>query len=96
MNLWLTPRPMKRHALRLLIAVGVVIAVPGSLWLTVLDHGPFAFAILVPGVVIGTGGGLISTPLAALVTTGVQPERRTIRRTAPAPSSFSGSAAGSG
>ena len=73
-NLWGTPRLMKRHAARLLIVVGVVIAVPGLLWLTVVSHGPFAVAILVPSVAIGIGSGLMNTPLATLVTTGVRPQ----------------------
>jgi MFS family permease len=73
-NLWITPRLMKRHAPRLLIVAGVVIAVPGLLWLTIVDHGPFALTILVPTVLIGIGGGLMNTPLATLVTTGVRPE----------------------
>lgn len=73
-NLWITPRLMKRHALRSLIVIGVVIAVSGLFWLTALDHGPFVRTILVPSVVIGIGGGLMNTPLATLVTTGVRPE----------------------
>lgn len=73
-NLWLTPRLMKRRAPRALIVAGVVIAVPGLIWLTVVDGGPFAVAVLVPTVTIGIGGGLMNTPLATLVTTGVRPE----------------------
>lgn len=73
-NLWITPRLMKRHAPRSLIVTGVVIAVSGLLWLTVLDHGPFVRTILLPSVVIGIGGALMNTPLATLVTTGVRPE----------------------
>lgn len=73
-NLWVTPRLMKRYAPRPLIAVGAVIALSGLLWLTFVDHGSFAIAILVPSVAIGIGGGLMNTPLATLVTTGVRPE----------------------
>ena len=73
-NLWFTPRLMKRHAPRALIVAGVVVAVPGLLWLTVVDGGSFAVAVLVPTVIIGIGGGLMNTPLATLVTTGVRPE----------------------
>ncbi|SED77948.1 MFS transporter [Ruania alba] len=73
-NLWLTPRLMKRRTPRSLIVAGVVSTVPGLIWLTVLDHGPFALTILVPTVAIGIGGGLMNTPLATLVTTGVRPE----------------------
>ena len=72
-NLWLTPRLMKRCAPRLLIVAGAVIAVPGLIWLAAVDHGPFAVAVLVPTVAIGIGGGLMNTPLATLVTTGVRP-----------------------
>ncbi|MFZ2509552.1 MAG: MFS transporter [Gordonia sp. (in: high G+C Gram-positive bacteria)] len=73
-NLWFTPRLMNRHAPRVLIVIGAVVAVPGLLWLTVVDDGPFAVAVLVPTAMIGIGGGLMNTPLAALVTTGVRPE----------------------
>ncbi|TCP51839.1 MFS transporter [Tamaricihabitans halophyticus] len=73
-NLVVTPRLMKRYACSSLIALGVVIAVPGLLLLTVLGHGSFALAILVPSVVLGIGGGLLNTPLATLVTTGVRAE----------------------
>src|SRR5690625_7471172 len=52
-NLWFTPRLMKRHAPRALIAAGVVVAVPGLLWLTVVDGGSFAVAVLVPTIMIG-------------------------------------------
>src|SRR5690625_2490978 len=73
-NLWFTPRLMKRCAPRLLIVARVIIAVPGLVWLAVVDGGPFAVAVLVPTVTIGIGGGLMNTPLATLVTTGVRPE----------------------
>lgn len=73
-NLWLTPRLMQHRAPRSLIVAGVVITVPGLIWLTVLAHGPFALTVLVPTVVVGIGGGLMNTPLATLVTTGVRPE----------------------
>ncbi|TWF95141.1 MFS transporter [Saccharopolyspora dendranthemae] len=73
-NLWLTPRLMRTTEARSLIVAGVVIAVPGLLWLAVVDRGPFALAVLVPTVVIGIGGGLLNTPLATLVTAGVRPE----------------------
>src|SRR5699024_5074569 len=66
-NLWFTPRLMKRHAPRALIAAGVVVAVPGLLWLTVVDGGSFAVAVLVPTIMIGIGGGVMNTPLATLV-----------------------------
>ena len=73
-NLWFTPRLMKRRAPRVLIVAGVVITAPGLIWLAVVDGGPFAVALLVPTVTIGIGGGLMNTPLATLVTTGVRPE----------------------
>jgi MFS family permease len=73
-NLWITPRLMKRCAHRSLIVAGAVITVPGLIWLTILDRGAFALGVLVPTVVIGIGGGLMNTPLATLVTTGVRPE----------------------
>src|SRR5690625_7822823 len=73
-NLWFTPRLMKRHAPRALIAAGVVVAVPGLLWLTVVDGGSFAVAVLVPTLMTGIGGGLMNKPLATPVTTRVRPE----------------------
>ncbi|WP_344056212.1 MFS transporter, partial [Prauserella halophila] len=71
-NLVVTPRLMKRHAPGGLVAAGVTFAVPGLIWFAVLDHGPFAVAVLVPSIMIGIGGGLLSTPLATIVTTGVR------------------------
>ncbi|WP_211288999.1 MFS transporter [Actinophytocola xinjiangensis] len=73
-NLWLTPRLLARHTPRTLVMAGVVVAVPGLLWLTVVDHGSFVLAVGVPSVLVGAGGGLLNTPLATLVTTGVRPE----------------------
>src|SRR5699024_8496049 len=49
-NLWFTPRLMKRRAPRALIVAGVVVAVPGLLWLTVVDGASFTVAVLVPTV----------------------------------------------
>ncbi|WP_258945874.1 MFS transporter [Prauserella flava] len=71
-NLWVTPRLMRRHAPRSLVVAGVVIAVPALFWFAAVDHGPFAVSFLVPSVAIGIGGGLLNTPLATLVTTGVR------------------------
>jgi len=73
-NLGLTPRLMKRRAPRSLVVAGVLIALPGLIWLTAVDRGSFIVAVLVPTVVIGIGGGLMNTPLATLVTTGVRSE----------------------
>ncbi|WP_375003788.1 MFS transporter [Aeromicrobium sp. CTD01-1L150] len=73
-NLWITPRLITRHAPRVLVVVGAGVAAPGLLWLAALDPDAFVLAILVPSVVIGVGGGLMNTPLATLVTTGVLPE----------------------
>lgn len=71
-NLWVTPRLMTRHAPRVLVVAGVAIAVPGLCWFAVFGHGPFVVSFLVPSVVIGIGGGLMNTPLATIVTTGVR------------------------
>ncbi|WP_026917633.1 MFS transporter [Gordonia shandongensis] len=73
-NLWFTPRVMKRHTPRALVVAGAAVTVPGLLWLTIVDSGGFTVAVLVPTVTIGIGGGLMNTPLATLVTTGVRPE----------------------
>ncbi|WP_134325033.1 MFS transporter [Cumulibacter soli] len=73
-NLWVTPRLMKRRAPRSLVAAGAAIAVPGLIWLAAFDEGALAITVLVPTVVVGIGGGLVNTPLATLVTAGVRPE----------------------
>lgn len=70
-NLALTPRLMDRHSAHALIVAGAAVAVPGLIWLAVLDQGHFALTILAPSVLIGFGGALMNTPLATLVTTGV-------------------------
>lgn len=73
-NLWLTPRLMNQHPPRLLIVAGALITVPGLAWLAVVGSGSFASVVLAPTVVIGVGGGLMNTPLATLVTTGIRSE----------------------
>src|SRR5699024_5533976 len=73
-NLWFTPRLMKRHAPRALIASGVVAAVPGRLGPSVADGGSCAVAVLVRATMSGIGGGSMNTPPARPVTTGVRAE----------------------
>ncbi|MCP2253884.1 Major Facilitator Superfamily protein [Prauserella aidingensis] len=70
-NLGLTPRLTTRYAPGVLVTAGTLIAAGGLIWVAVVDHGPFVIAFLVPSVVIGIGGGLVNTPLATIVTTGV-------------------------
>ncbi|MCP2183494.1 MFS transporter [Prauserella alba] len=71
-NLWVAPRLMSRYAPRILVVAGAAIAVPGLVWFALVTRGPFAVSFLVPSVVIGIGGGLLNTPLATVVTTGVR------------------------
>lgn len=73
-NLWVTPRLMERHAPRSLIVAGVAVAGAGLAWLVVVTQGSFATAVLLPSILLGIGGGLVNTPLATVVTTGVAPE----------------------
>ena len=73
-NLWVTPRLMGRHPPRVLVVAGVALAAPGLLWLAVVDTGHVGLTVLAPSVAIGLGGGLMNTPLATIVTTGVRPE----------------------
>ncbi|GAB2922863.1 hypothetical protein GCM10027280_07620 [Micromonospora polyrhachis] len=70
-NLWVTPQLMKRLPSRALVVAGVAISAPGLIWLAVVDQGPFVLTILLPSIAIGIGGGLMNTPLATIVTTGV-------------------------
>ncbi|RKS09424.1 MFS transporter [Nocardiopsis sp. Huas11] len=73
-NTWAVPRLMKRCRSRALVCAGAVLAGLGLIWQALAD-GSFVFAILAPSLVIGVGGGLMNTPLATIVTTGVPPEQ---------------------
>lgn len=67
-----TPRLMERIDARPLIIVGALVAAGGFLWQSAVGEGAhYASAILGPAVLISLGGGLLNTPLTALVTSGV-------------------------
>lgn len=74
-NTWATPRLMRRFRGRTLVRAGAAVAVLGLVWPAWADSGAFVLTILVPSVVVGVGGGLLNTPLATIVTTGVPAER---------------------
>jgi MFS family permease len=74
-NTWATPRLMRRVPSRALVRAGAALAALGLVWQALADSGPFALTILAPGLVVGAGGGLLNTPLATIVTTGVPPEQ---------------------
>ncbi|MDT0300932.1 MFS transporter [Streptomonospora wellingtoniae] len=70
-NTWITPRLMERLRPRALVGLGAVLASFGLVWLGLGGAGQFVSALLGPSLVIGIGGGLLNTPLATAVTTGV-------------------------
>jgi MFS family permease len=71
----LAPRLMRPVGPRNVAALGTLIAVAGFAWQsTMTPDGPYATAILVPGVLMMLGAGLAATPLASLATSGAAPE----------------------
>src|SRR5699024_753033 len=73
-NLWVTPRLMRAMPAATLVAGGGVVAALGLIWLAVTGGVDFVVGVLAPSLVVGIGGGLLNTPLATIVTTGVRPE----------------------
>ena len=73
-NTWLTPRLLRRWSPGLPVAWGAVLAALGLFAQAVAPDAPFLLAVVAPTALIGVGGGLVNTPLAAMVTTGVAPE----------------------
>ncbi|PRX43876.1 EmrB/QacA subfamily drug resistance transporter [Prauserella shujinwangii] len=74
-GMWLTPRLMRCVACRTLIAAGAVVAAVGFLWQsrgTPADG--YVGAMLGPAVLISLGSGLLTTPVTAMVTSGVPRE----------------------
>ncbi|MGW7531413.1 MFS transporter [Amycolatopsis sp. NPDC054798] len=68
----LTPRLMRRVDGRLLIAAGALIAAAGFAWQSQLTPGSgYLAGILGPAIVFAIGGGLLTTPSTAAVTSGV-------------------------
>ncbi|MDZ7917283.1 MAG: MFS transporter, partial [Rhodococcus sp. (in: high G+C Gram-positive bacteria)] len=70
-NLAVVPRLLDRVGARVLITAGALIAASGVWWIGWSSAGSFWVAVLGPSLVIGIGGGLMNTPLATVVTSGV-------------------------
>ncbi|MCY9783374.1 MFS transporter [Nocardiopsis sp. EMB25] len=73
-NTWITPRLMARVPSRTLVALGAVSAAAGLAWQAFAVGDAYVLAVLGPSLVVGVGGGLLTTPLATMVTTGVPAE----------------------
>lgn len=71
-NLLLVPLLVPRLGERVLVALGASIAAGGTGWLALESRS--LVEVIGPMLIIGLGGGLMNTPLAMLVTTGVRPE----------------------
>nr|WP_116027007.1 MFS transporter [Thermomonospora umbrina] len=70
-GLVVTPRLMRHADDRVLIASGAVIAAAGLWWQSrALGADGYVAAVLGPAVLISIGGGLLNTPLTAVVTSG--------------------------
>ncbi|OAR26461.1 MFS transporter [Streptomyces sp. ERV7] len=70
----IAPRLMPVTGTRNLTVLGVLIAAAGFGWQSTMHaHDPYWMAILVPGVLMMTGAGLATTPLASLATSGAAP-----------------------
>ncbi|OZF37494.1 MFS transporter [Rhodococcus sp. 14-2483-1-2] len=73
-NLAVVPRLLDRISARVLISVGALIAASGVWWIGWSSTEQFWIAVLGPSLVVGIGGGLLNTPLATIVTSGVAQE----------------------
>nr|WP_226598792.1 MFS transporter [Streptomyces violascens] len=70
----LAPRIMPRTGARNLTVLGVLVTAAGFGWQSMMRaDDPYWMSILVPGVLMMTGAGLATTPLAALATSGAEP-----------------------
>ncbi|MFE9533944.1 MFS transporter [Streptomyces sp. NPDC006691] len=70
----LAPRLMPRTGARNLTVLGVLMTAAGFGWQsTMRADDPYWMSILVPGILMMTGAGLATTPLAALATSGAAP-----------------------
>ncbi|MGW0823579.1 MFS transporter [Streptomyces sp. NPDC002845] len=70
----LAPRLMRVLGARHVAVLGVLVAAAGFGWQsTMTADGSYLTAIMIPGVLMMTGGGLAATPLAALATSGAAP-----------------------
>ncbi|WP_205710842.1 MFS transporter [Isoptericola sp. BMS4] len=68
---WGTPWLLRRCSVRALVAAGSGIAALGFLVQGLVPVTSYPVTVLVPSLLVGTGGGLLGTPLAAAVTHGV-------------------------
>lgn len=66
-----TPRLLTRMQPRHIIVAGAVFAASGFVWQAWVSHDSYLTAIAGPTIVIGIGGGLMNTPLATAVTSGI-------------------------
>lgn len=73
-NLRVVPQLLERYRAHALIAAGAATATVGVAWLATVEASGFVAGILGPSVLLGVGGGLLGTPLATVVTTGVRAE----------------------
>ncbi|MEU1078468.1 MULTISPECIES: MFS transporter [unclassified Streptomyces] len=70
----IAPRLMPVTGTRNLTVIGVLMAAAGFGWQSTMHaHDPYWMAILVPGMLMMTGAGLATTPLASLATSGAAP-----------------------
>ncbi|MGP9021076.1 MFS transporter [Streptomyces sp. BR1] len=70
----LAPRLMPVTGTRNLTVIALLIAAAGFGWQSTMQAGdPYWMSILVPGILMMTGAGLATTPLAALATSGAAP-----------------------
>ncbi|MBN6037305.1 MFS transporter [Amycolatopsis sp. 195334CR] len=73
-GLRLVPWLMRRVQARVLIAAGAVIGAVGFWWQSrITPDSAYLDGVLGPAVLISIGGGLVGTPLARTVTSGVEP-----------------------
>ncbi|HIZ35324.1 MAG TPA: MFS transporter [Candidatus Ruania gallistercoris] len=73
-NTWVTPRLLRRWPPGYPVALGAALAAMGLFAQGIAPETPFLLAVLAPTVLVGIGGGLVNTPLATIVTTGVAAE----------------------
>ncbi|MBD0747078.1 MFS transporter [Streptomyces sp. CBMA152] len=70
----IAPRLMPVTGTRNLTVIALLIAAAGFGWQSTMQAGdPYWMSILVPGILMMTGAGLATTPLAALATSGAAP-----------------------
>lgn len=69
---WATPWLMRRVDARVLVTGGALLAAAGFVWQAQLSaDSTYPTGILGPAIVVGTGAGLLNTPLTVAVTAGV-------------------------